>query len=71
MRHPGYEVNLDHIGYGGSAVSGLLSVGNMISREGKNGKARTHVLKPSCVRGMGAYERYDILVLFKAGCYNK
>ena len=60
MRHPGYEVNLDHIGYGGSAVSGLLSVGNVISREGKNGKARTHVRKSSYIRGGSFQKRYEL-----------
>ena len=52
-------MNLDHIGYGGSAVSGLLSVGNMISREGKNGKARTHVRKSSYIRG-SFHKRYEL-----------
>lgn len=37
-------LNLDQIRYGGSAVSGLLSVGKMISYREENNK-RTDVLK--------------------------
>lgn len=48
-------MNLDQIRYGGSAVSGLLSVGKMIPCREENSK-RTHVLKPLqevCYKGKG------------------
>lgn len=48
-------LNLDQIRYGGSAVSGLLSVGKMIPCREENSK-RTHVLKPLqevCYKGIG------------------
>ncbi len=48
-------LNLDQIRYGGSAVSGLLSVGKMIPCREENSK-RTHVLKPLqevCYKGKG------------------
>lgn len=48
-------LNLDQIRYGGSAVSGLLSVGKTIPCREENSK-RTHVLKPLqevCYKGKG------------------
>lgn len=44
-------MNLDQIRYGGSAVSGLLSVGKMIPCREENSKTGTHVLKSLYVRG--------------------
>lgn len=67
-------LNLDQIRYGGSAVSGLLSVGKMIPCREENSK-RTHVLKPLqevCYKGKGsknmAAERMDVPMKFVNAC---